>query len=61
LKDKAGKAVVTGPATVDVKNMKESTVPVSAKLPPGIYTVEWYAVSDDSHRVKGQFSFKVAR
>lgn len=61
LKDEAGKAVATGPAQVDPKNKKELIVPVSAKLSPGTYSVEWHAVSDDSHRVKGQFSFKVAQ
>jgi methionine-rich copper-binding protein CopC len=60
LKDEAGKAVATGPATVDAKSRKELIVPVSAKLSPGIYTVEWHAVSDDSHRVKGRFNFKIA-
>lgn len=61
LKDEAGKMVATGPALVDSKNKKELVVPVSAKLSPGNYTVEWHAVSDDSHRVKGQFSFKVTK
>jgi methionine-rich copper-binding protein CopC len=59
LKDEAGKTVVTGSAKVDSKNKKELIVPVSAKLSPGSYTVEWHAVSEDSHRVKGRFSFKV--
>jgi methionine-rich copper-binding protein CopC len=61
LKDEAGKAVAVGPASIDPKNKKELIVPVSAKLAPGTYTVEWHAVSDDSHRVKGQFSFKVTQ
>jgi methionine-rich copper-binding protein CopC len=60
LKDDAGKTVPTGSAIVDAKNRKELIVPVSAKLSPGTYTVEWHAVSDDSHRVKGRFSFKIA-
>jgi methionine-rich copper-binding protein CopC len=59
LKDETGKAVATGSAKVDAKNKKELIVPVSAKLSPGSYTVEWHAVSEDSHRVKGRFSFKV--
>ncbi|HZP78834.1 MAG TPA: copper homeostasis periplasmic binding protein CopC [Pseudolabrys sp.] len=28
-------------------------------LQAGIYTVEWHAVSTDSHRVQGSFSFRV--
>jgi methionine-rich copper-binding protein CopC len=61
LKDEAGKAVPTAPAMVDAKDRKELIVPVSAKLSPGTYTVEWHAVSDDSHHFKGHFSFKVAQ
>ena len=30
-------------------------------VPPGDYKVEWHAVSDDTHRVKGSYSFSVAR
>jgi methionine-rich copper-binding protein CopC len=29
-------------------------------LSPGEYKVEWHAVSDDTHRVKGNYSFSVA-
>ena len=61
LKDGAGKAIATGPATFDSTNKKELIVPVSVTLEPGNYTVEWHAVASDSHRVKGQFSFKVAQ
>jgi methionine-rich copper-binding protein CopC len=60
LKDEKGTAVATGSAKIDGKNRKELIVPVSAKLTPGSYTVEWHAVSEDSHRVKGRFTFKVA-
>ncbi len=31
------------------------------QLPQGDYKVEWHAVSDDSHRVKGSCSFSVVR
>jgi len=61
LKDGAGKSIATGPATLDSKNNKELIVPVSGKLEPGNYTIEWHAVASDSHRVKGQFSFKVTQ
>jgi methionine-rich copper-binding protein CopC len=36
-------------------------VPIQEQLPPGDYKVEWHAVSDDTHRVKGSYSFSVAR
>jgi methionine-rich copper-binding protein CopC len=58
LKDGAGKSIATGPATLDSKKL---IVPVSGKLEPGNYTIEWHAVASDSHRVKGQFSFKVTQ
>ena len=60
VKDQSGKKVATGPAAVDPKNKKELVVPVSEKLSAGgSYTVEWHAVSEDTHRIKGQYSFKV--
>jgi methionine-rich copper-binding protein CopC len=61
LKDETGKALATGSAKVNSGNRKELIVPVSAKLSPRINTVEWHALSDGSHRVKGQFSFKVTQ
>jgi methionine-rich copper-binding protein CopC len=60
VKDQAGKAIATGKATVDPANRKQLVVPVSEPLPPGEYKVEWHAVSDDTHRVKGSYSFSVA-
>lgn len=60
VKDQAGKTMATGKATVDPANRKQLVVPVTERLPPGDYKVEWHAVSDDTHRVKGSFSFSVA-
>lgn len=60
VKDQAGKAIATGNATVDPANRKQLVVPVNEPLPPGDYKVEWHAVSDDTHRVKGSYSFSVA-
>lgn len=61
VKDHAGKAMVTGKATVDPANTKVLLVPINEQLPPGDYTVEWHAVSGDTHRVKGNYTFSVAR
>src|SRR5258708_34875167 len=61
LKDQAGKMITTGKATVDPANKKLLVVPVKEQLAPGDYKVEWHAVSDDTHRVKGSYSFSVAR
>jgi methionine-rich copper-binding protein CopC len=60
LTDQAGKAVATGKATTDPANKKLMIVPVMDKLVPGEYRVEWHAVSEDTHRVKGSYSFSVA-
>ena len=60
VKDQTGKIVPTGKAATDPANKKLLVVPVNEQLPPGDYKVEWHAVSDDTHRVKGSFSFSVA-
>jgi methionine-rich copper-binding protein CopC len=59
LKDQEGKRVETGPAASDPKDGKQLVAPVKAVLAPGRYTVEWHAVSEDTHRVKGSYSFEV--
>ena len=61
VKDKAGKMITTGKATVDPANKKQLVVPLKEQLPPGEYKVEWHAVSDDTHRVKGNYTFSVAQ
>ncbi len=60
LKDPSGKKITTGKATVDPSNKKMMIVPLKDPLAPGDYRVEWYAVSDDTHKVKGSYSFGVA-
>jgi copper resistance protein C len=61
VKDQTGKVIPTGKAATDPANKKLLIVPVNEQLPPGDYKVEWHAVSDDTHRVKGDYSFSVAR
>ncbi len=61
LKDQAGKAIATGKVTTDPTNKKLMIVPLKDQLEPGEYNVEWHAVSDDTHKVKGSYSFGVAR
>ncbi len=61
LKDQTGKTIATGKATTDPTNKKLLIVPVTQELPPGDYKVEWHAVSNDTHRVKGNYTFSVAR
>jgi methionine-rich copper-binding protein CopC len=61
LKDQTGKMIATGKAATDPTNKKQLVVPVQEPLPPGDYKVEWHAVSDDTHRMTGRYSFSVAR
>ena len=61
VKDQTGKVISTSKAATDPANKKLLVVPLKEQLPPGDYKVEWHAVSDDTHRVKGDYSFSVAR
>lgn len=61
IKDKAGRAVTTGKSMVDPVDKKRLVVPVMEDMAPGEYKVDWHAVSNDTHRVKGTYSFKVTR
>ncbi len=59
---------VTGPDKTAVKTgegmlMNGDTtlmVPVSDRLAPGKYTVEWHVLSTDGHKTNGTYSFTVA-
>jgi len=61
LKDQTGRTIATGKAATDPANKKVLVVPIMEQLPPGDYKLEWHAVSDDTHRVKGNYSFSVSR
>jgi methionine-rich copper-binding protein CopC len=61
LKDEAGKTIATGVPVNDPKDRKRLVVSVPSPLTAGHYTVTWHAVSEDTHRVKGEFSFGVDR
>ena len=58
--DQTGRTIATGKAATGPANKKLLIVPVNEQLPPGDYKVEWHAVSGDTHRVKGNYSFTVA-
>jgi methionine-rich copper-binding protein CopC len=60
LKDRNGRLIPTGKSTTDPANSKQLVVPVPEALSPGEYKVEWHAVSDDTHPMKGNYSFSVA-
>jgi methionine-rich copper-binding protein CopC len=60
LKDEAGKTITTGAPVNDPADRRQLVVPLPAPLMAGHYTVTWHAVSEDTHRVKGEYSFGVA-
>lgn len=57
--DEKGNAVSSGRAAVDPTDNTQMIVPLKGKLAPGKYTVNWYAVGDDAHRMAGHYSFQV--
>jgi methionine-rich copper-binding protein CopC len=61
VKDQSGQLVETANASVDPNRKRELIVSIAKPLPPGTYDVDWHAVSVDTHRVSGHFSFKVAQ
>lgn len=61
VRDPSGKLIPTSKSETDPANKKILIVPVSQELAPGEYKVDWHAVSDDTHRVKGSYTFSVGR
>ncbi len=59
VRDGKGAAMQAGAATLAPDNTAQLRVPLKA-LPPGTYKVIWRVLSVDTHRSKGEFSFKVA-
>ena len=56
----AGQRVDTGQVALDPKDPQELHVPLRP-LAPGEYKVTWHALSVDTHRTTGDFSFTVGR
>src|SRR5260370_17783718 len=61
IKNESGKTIPAGVAATDPKDQKQLVVPLPAPLTAGHYTITWHAVSEDTHRVKGAYSFVVDR
>ena len=59
LKASTGKLMLTGKPALAAGNSKMIIVPIGTRLAPGNYSVAWHAVSVDTHRVTGTFTFKV--
>jgi copper resistance protein C len=56
----AGVAQPLGKASVDPADNSTRIAPVPQPLKPGVYTVTWHAVSVDTHKTRGSFTFTVA-
>jgi methionine-rich copper-binding protein CopC len=54
-----GDTVPTGPAAIDPNDKTTLIVPVSTPLAIGVYDVNWHAVSADTHKTEGSFTFEV--
>lgn len=54
-----GAKIAASPATVAPNDRKTLTTALKAPLAPGAYKVNWRAVTADTHRVQGSYSFKV--
>jgi methionine-rich copper-binding protein CopC len=61
IEDQSGHAIQTASPTIDPNDKRQLVVPITIPLPPGTYDVEWHAVSTDTHRVRGHFSFRVGQ
>ncbi len=56
--DAKGQSVQAGPATLDPGNRAQLSVPLKP-LAPGTYKVIWRVLSVDTHRSRGEFTFRV--
>jgi methionine-rich copper-binding protein CopC len=59
LRDERGKSIATGTPAIDPKDKKQLVVPLDAPPAAGKYWVIWHAVSEDTHRVKGEYTFTI--
>lgn len=59
LKAEGGAAQPLSAASVDASDNKVLIVKVAKALTPGVYTVNWHAVSVDTHHTQGSFQFTV--
>ena len=59
VRDQAGKQIDKGGTTVDKSDRTLMRVQLQQPVAPGVYKVEWKAMSADTHKVDGNFTFKV--
>ena len=61
LTDAQSAPIATGKLSQGGADKKSLVLSIGHRLPPGAYTVTWHAVSVDTHRSQGSFSFSVGR
>jgi methionine-rich copper-binding protein CopC len=59
LTDQAGKTVNLPKPALDPNDAKVVILPLATPLAPGIYHLEWHALSVDTHHSQGDFRFTV--
>ncbi len=59
LAGEGGAAVPLGAPSDDSPDYSVLIAKLAKTLPPGVYTVTWHAVSVDTHKTQGSFSFTV--
>ena len=59
LKTDKGEKIETGTAVADPADAKQLIIPLPAAIPDGHYSVKWHAVSEDTHKIDGSYSFTV--
>ena len=61
VRDSSGNQVDKADGTVDKGDRTLMRVMLQQPLAPGVYKVEWRAVSADTHKVEGDFTFRVGQ
>ena len=59
LTTKAGEKIAVGAMTADPAEKAGVIVTIGSVLKPGGYKVHWHVVSDDMHKIEGNFTFDV--
>src|SRR5262249_50980386 len=59
VRDQTGKQVDKGDGAVDKSDRTLMRGPLQQPLAAGVYKVEWKAMSADTHKIDGNFTFKV--
>ena len=59
VRDSTGKQVDKGDGAVDKSDRTLMRVMLQQPIAPGVYKVEWKAMSADTHKIDGNFTFKV--